>query len=822
VRRTIKKEERIPNVIDGELTSDLVHSVLLLNFFSFYYFGLSLLTGTAFLYFLFKQKRLPKTFWDYQMFLFSLCLWSLTWTICNTFLAEWTAYVFVFGKNPAVLLLGTSILSASFHLGQNHLPQIRSKIIFLSYLLSLFAVIYNSWGFFHREIVFDSNLEFYVPVQYSPIPLVQGSILSIAIVVSIQLLSSLIVLSFKYPLADRRTKKQILSFLFAALSIFSMSLLNIFVDMQLMGNDTYLFILTNVTFIAVTIVIVSVLNQENVPSNVGFKIISFNITLIYLVLSLIANIHFSKYKMDFMNDLEREKDFVKTQIEKGTIYPIVYQADLLIDLDQMFVNINKYQKSITAFENLKTRTPSFSTFKLEKSFSGVNGILWMSDFFANNHHFVMGLSYKDYRGKIHAIVLWLILTLFSTLIALYLLYPILHKNSIINPLNRLLSRIHQMQRGDLNSKIEITTFDEIGLISASFNDMIAQVRDSKENLEALIRNRTEELQQKLIELKSTQSQLLLAERLSTLGKIAAGVAHEINNPLAAIKASTSFLKDNSSFAKLEADAFNNPIREKIFNLLFEKMQSHSGPIHSKLKRKRELALVLESLGFAESEDLSDTCFDLGITEIPDETRKLISNEDTRIFFRKALEQRQIVFHLKIIETAIDRASKIVFALRHYSYSGPKENKVTFNLKQGIDEVLQMYATVWKQGTQIDVNVDDQLFIFGYPDELVQVWTNLIYNSLQATANINGIVEIFSQTNENRVSIFVKDNGHGIPKENLGSIFEPFFTTKELGMGTGLGLPIVKKIIDAHGGEVKVESVPGKTVFEVILPLSAHT
>lgn len=675
---------------------------------------------------------------------------------------------------------------------------------------------YNAWGFFQREIDFDTQLEFYVPAQHSPIPILQGSIIIIAIVVSLQLLCALLTLIYKFRLSSVRTKKQILNLIFAAISILSMSLLNILVDMQFLGNDTYLFILTNVTFIAVTIVILTALNQEYTESNVGFKIMSFNLTLLFLVLSLIANILFSRYKSDFIIDLDREKDFVKNQIEKGTLYPIVYQADIVLNLEDSFFNINKFQKPLSSFTNLNSRIPTYTTYKLERAFPGTNGIFWMGDFSVKNMHFLIGISYKEYRRKIHSIVIWLILTLIATLILVSLLYPILHKANIVNPLNRLLEGIHRMQNGDLNTKIEITTFDEIGIITASFNQMISQVRDSRQNLELLIQERTEELHQKLKELENAQSQLLLAERMSTLGRIAAGVAHEINNPLASIKASSNFLRDHTNFF-YETDSETEE-ENIIHKIVFGNHESPSLASHSKLKMKRELASILKSFGFSDAEEVSDSCFDMGITVIAEDYRDFFSSSKTRNLFLNALEQKQILFHLKIIDSAVDRASKIVFALKQYSYSGPKENKVLFNLKQGIDEVLQMYANVWRKGTQIDVNVDENIKIYGYPDELVQVWTNLIYNSLQATAKINGMVEIYSRTKGNWISVMIKDNGHGIPTENLSFIFEPFFTTKELGMGTGLGLPIVKKIIESHGGEINVESEPGRTIFEVILPI----
>ncbi len=681
------------------------------------------------------------------------------------------------------------------------------------------AVIYNVWGFSQREIDFDSKLEFYVPAQFSPIPILQGSIIIIATIVSLQLFGALLILLYKFRRSSVRTRKQILNFIFAALSILSMSLLNILVDMQFFGNDTYLFILTNVTFIAVTVVILTALNQEYTESNVGFKIMSFNLTLLFLVLSLIANILFSRYKSDFIIDLDREKDFVKTQIENGTLHPIVYQADIVLNLEDSFFNINKFQKPVSSFSNLESRIPTYTTFKLERGFPGTNGIFWMGDFSVKNQHFLIGISYKEYRRKIHSIVIWLILTLIATLVLVSLLYPILHKANIINPLNRLLEGIHRMQKGDLTSKIEITTFDEIGIITASFNQMISQVRDSRQNLELLIQERTEELHQKLKELENAQSQLLLAERMSTLGRIAAGVAHEINNPLASIKASSNFLRDHTHFF-YDTDSRIETEQEKIIHqIVFGNHDSPKLATYSKLKMKRELALKFKSFGFSDEEEISDSCFDMGITELSEEYRNFFSSDKTRELFLNALEHKQILFHLKIIDSAVDRASKIVFALKQYSYSGPKENKINFNLKQGIDEVLQMYANVWRKGTQIDVSVDENIIIYGYPDELIQVWTNLIYNSLQATAKISGMVEVYSKTKGDAVSIFIQDNGHGIPKENLSYIFEPFFTTKDLGMGTGLGLPIVKKIIESHGGEIKVESKPGRTIFEVSLPIS---
>jgi signal transduction histidine kinase len=108
----------------------------------------------------------------------------------------------------------------------------------------------------------------------------------------------------------------------------------------------------------------------------------------------------------------------------------------------------------------------------------------------------------------------------------------------------------------------------------------------------------------------------------------------------------------------------------------------------------------------------------------------------------------------------------------------------------------------------------------YVDELNQVWTNLIHNAVQALGGKGEVVlETSVDSDEGQVSVKVIDNGPGIPAQVLPRIFEPFFTTKGKGEGTGLGLGIVEKIVDKHGGKVLVDSIPGRTCFTVVLPVS---
>jgi len=106
----------------------------------------------------------------------------------------------------------------------------------------------------------------------------------------------------------------------------------------------------------------------------------------------------------------------------------------------------------------------------------------------------------------------------------------------------------------------------------------------------------------------------------------------------------------------------------------------------------------------------------------------------------------------------------------------------------------------------------------YPDELNQVWANLVHNALQGMNN-KGTLTINANRQDTRLLVSITDSGKGIPLEIQSKIFEPFFTTKAIGEGSGLGLHIVKKIIDKHSGTIEVESIPGRTTLTVSLPIN---
>jgi len=159
----------------------------------------------------------------------------------------------------------------------------------------------------------------------------------------------------------------------------------------------------------------------------------------------------------------------------------------------------------------------------------------------------------------------------------------------------------------------------------------------------------------------------------------------------------------------------------------------------------------------------------------------------------------------------------VRSLKMYLHSGDEQMPVLFKLRESIEAVLNIYQNQLKKGVSVELQVEDELDVFGFPEQISQVWTNLIVNACQAM-NYRGTIHINAQKANQSVIISFADNGSGIPAEIQPKIFDPFFTTKKMGEGSGLGLDIVKSIITRNRGKIYFHSEVGKgTIFFVELP-----
>jgi signal transduction histidine kinase len=171
----------------------------------------------------------------------------------------------------------------------------------------------------------------------------------------------------------------------------------------------------------------------------------------------------------------------------------------------------------------------------------------------------------------------------------------------------------------------------------------------------------------------------------------------------------------------------------------------------------------------------------------------------------------------VIISAIERASKIVFALKSYAHTVNSETISAIEICGSIDLVLTLYRNQLKYGIELVRDYTTEAIVNCYPDELNQVWTNIIHNAIHAM-NGTGRLVVGVRVVDEQVVVSFSDTGRGIPDDIKPRVFEPFFTTKKAGEGTGMGLSIVKKIVEKHKGTIDFESSEGTgTIFYVHLP-----
>ncbi|MCB9077724.1 MAG: GAF domain-containing protein [Anaerolineaceae bacterium] len=331
-----------------------------------------------------------------------------------------------------------------------------------------------------------------------------------------------------------------------------------------------------------------------------------------------------------------------------------------------------------------------------------------------------------------------------------------------------------------------------------------------------------ELAETLDHLRATQGQLIQSEKMAALGQLIAGIAHEVNTPLGAIRASIGNISHalNDSIRQLpELFKRLSPEQENDFFALLEKALTSEVSLSSREERKAKRALRqhLDGLGLAEADLIADTLSDMGIYADVDAFVPLFQSDDISFILQAAYNLSSQQKNSQNITTAVERASKVVFALKSYARYGQSETMIEADVTEGIDVVLTIYHNQLKRGIDVTKKYEAVPAILCLPDELNQVWTNLIHNAIQAMDN-QGELEINVFQNNGHIVVQITDSGPGIPDEIKARIFEPFFTTKPAGEGSGLGLDIVRKIVEKHQGQIEVESQPGRTTFRVLLPV----
>ncbi|MEM9272489.1 MAG: ATP-binding protein [Cyanobacteria bacterium P01_F01_bin.143] len=375
-----------------------------------------------------------------------------------------------------------------------------------------------------------------------------------------------------------------------------------------------------------------------------------------------------------------------------------------------------------------------------------------------------------------------------------------------------------------------------GLLGAYQNDSTRNWQKSEIDLMILIAQQlavalqqaeyVNKLKKAFKELKQTQRQLIQQEKLAALGQLIAGIAHEINTPLGAIQASAG----NNTKALVAAIAELPQLSEylkaeekEIFFQLLNRAITRKPHYSSSEKRplKRQLANQLQTYEIDNARRIADLLIDIGIYDQIELYLSLLKHPYVDWILELIYNLACLMGNTRTILTSVEKASKVVFALKNYSRFDHSGHKHLVDITEGLSTVLEIYHNQLKQNIEVVLNYQKLPKIWCYPDELIQVWTNLIHNGIQAMENGGTLIITTSEENQG-IKVEISDSGSGITQDIREKIFDPFFTTKPTGEGSGLGLHISKKIINKHQGTIAVESEPGHTRFSIWLPLSVSS
>ncbi|MEG4421655.1 ATP-binding protein [Microcoleus sp. LAD1_D5] len=324
--------------------------------------------------------------------------------------------------------------------------------------------------------------------------------------------------------------------------------------------------------------------------------------------------------------------------------------------------------------------------------------------------------------------------------------------AIAQPLETVTNFAQQVTReSNFNLQVPVTTDDEIGVLAASFNQLIQRVSEYTQ------------------ELKQTQSQLIQTEKMSSLGQMVAGIAHEINNPV-------NFIGGNIDYA--------NQYIEDLADLVTLYQEYYPNPPDAILERIEDIELE---------------------------------------FLREDLPKT-----LSSMKMGADRIREIVVSMRNFSRSDDGKMKLA-DIHEGIDSTLVILNHRLKQGIQVIKQYGKLPAVECYPAQLNQVFMNIISNAIDALEEVKKGDKGYAPTiwistevtADNTVTVKIRDNGPGIASASVQQIFDPFFTTKSIGKGTGLGLAISYQILAKHQGKIEVNSQIGPgTEFVITLPVAA--
>lgn len=376
------------------------------------------------------------------------------------------------------------------------------------------------------------------------------------------------------------------------------------------------------------------------------------------------------------------------------------------------------------------------------------------------------------------------------------------------------------------------------MLLRSEQQRVDALRQSEQLLEQKVALRTAELSQShaalseaklaaekaLVDLQSTQAQLVQSEKMASLGLLVDNVAHEMNSPIGAVKSSGQTIAQalHEVLPRLpELFAVLDPTSRDLFTRLISQSIAHADQTLSAREERQMVKGVvkqLQELGVAHTTDSNARLLvQFRVQDQLTDYLSLLQHPHHELIFDVAHALAAIVHGTNNINLAVGRVSRIIYALKAFSSHENSSLMMLSPVQPTLQIALDSYRNSMKLGVELVCQWESVDLVRCVPDDLVQVWSNLIHNALQAM-KMHGTLTVSISQQHDDVVIGFRDTGPGLTPEVQAKMFEPFFTTRTSGEGSGLGLAVVKKIIDKHRGKIMVDSVLGAGCFiQVHLP-----
>jgi signal transduction histidine kinase len=437
-------------------------------------------------------------------------------------------------------------------------------------------------------------------------------------------------------------------------------------------------------------------------------------------------------------------------------------------------------------------------------------------------------SDTDLFDMVRNIVITLVIVVLAVMFVSVLFNHYLVQQRINGVFARLAYGINGISGGRYDRVIPESGYLDMDAVIKMINEMAANIQVKNQQLlgmnkllEQRVSERTVELEAALAEQRLLQDRLIESGKLSALGQLAAGVAHELNTPLGAISSSGRILIDyldtkapNQVAFVTGLDRGEFDLFRAIMNIGIRENKTLSLPIPSR-SAVRDAAKALSERGVSNADSIASSLCDVGISDSLEEFVSLFGTSRDLEVVQNACEPVIARRMAQVIGESATKAASVVSALRSYLMPESAEKHQIVDIDADITKVLTLMHNMLKHGIVVKTDFS-RVHVLGSSDKLSQVWMNLIRNAAQAM-DFRGVLSIGTAIHEGMAIVTVEDSGVGISDSIRDKIFEPFFTTKKSGDGMGLGLDICKKIIEKHHGTISFESRPGWTVFTVMLP-----